>query len=92
MDDDVIRVKVRQKLQSGALPRTTWPLEQTETAHQLPPDPVIRQEMGSGQPCVACDEPITAAERLIRYPYPPAREVCFHERCEAIWQEERLAV
>jgi hypothetical protein len=77
VSDDELRLLIRARLASGALPRE-WP----EFASAGGATMLIRP--GRGQACAGCDG--EAADVTYRY---PDRDISFHRRCDEIWGEER---
>jgi hypothetical protein len=79
MDEEAIRQKARERIQSGRLPRT-----ESIRAWAGP---------GIGQPCVVCDEPITDRETEFELQFPEGRTGLrgyrFHRFCQAAWEMER---
>ncbi|HEV8676467.1 MAG TPA: hypothetical protein VGX21_20720 [Methylomirabilota bacterium] len=80
--DDEIRILVRARLKTGALPRDLPAFGPTRSTEDRATTMIIRP--GRGQSCAACDGP--DADVTYRY---PDRDVSFHLRCDAIWGEER---
>jgi hypothetical protein len=56
-------------------------------------DPCLMLPIGGsiGQPCFACEEPITASDFATTtcYRYPAGHVIWFHGQCHVIWEEER---
>ena len=75
-EDHDLRRRVRAKLQGDGLPRT---------------DPVRTWAgPGTGQRCVACDEPITTAQTEYELQFATDSEgLRFHRACQAVWEIER---
>jgi hypothetical protein len=78
VDESALRVRVREKIARGALPR--------EPATRLWAGP------GLGKPCAVCDE--TIPSRDVEYEIEHAVGVKlivrhFHRRCYAVWELER---
>lgn len=72
---DQIRVKVRDKLERGALPRekclVTW------------------FGRGAGLPCEACDEPVTSRQIECECEHPRGHTIRMHQGCFSVWEAER---
>jgi hypothetical protein len=56
-------------------------------------DPCLMLPIGGyiGQPCFACEEPITTSDFATTtcYRYPAGHVIWFHVQCHIIWEEER---
>jgi hypothetical protein len=78
-----IRAKVREKLQSGQLPRELWPRGEC-------PDNVVDVPEAREDICSACDEPIHAPAAMSEMitPVQLHRVFTFHRHCEALWRDE----
>lgn len=72
---DQIRVKVRDKLERGVLPRekclVTW------------------FGRGGGDPCEACGEPVTPEQIECECEHPRGHTIRLHQGCFVIWESER---
>lgn len=75
---DQIRVKVRDKLERGALPRekclVTW------------------FGRGVGAPCGACDEPVTSEQIECECEHPRGHLIRMHQGCFVVWDAARQEV
>lgn len=76
MDQQGILSKVRDKLTSGALPRSKYPMTWVGA--------------GTGDFCAACDAPLKTIDVEIKCAPPSGPAVCFHSECFRIWEKERL--
>jgi hypothetical protein len=83
MDEAELRARIREQLQSGALPRM---LPGAPFKAGLPTT-AVNMQFGaiSGAICLACGE----AEPTLTYSYPSGLVVRVHDACETIWREER---
>ena len=53
----------------------------------------IRETLGDGRPCDACEEPISSTEKLVLVMVSLEwKSVCFHVACYAVWDAERRAL
>jgi|Tabmets5t2r1_1033131.scaffolds.fasta_scaffold41227_2 hypothetical protein len=86
MDEERIRAKVRERLRIGVLPTDLPPAEPAS------PIPAVRTELGTGEPCAACEEPIAVGEPLEACEYPSGRVLRFHGWCYKIWNDARAAL
>jgi hypothetical protein len=86
MEEAKIRAKVRERLRTGVLPRDLPPADPSAAA------PAIRTEQGAGEPCAACEEPITAGGPLEACEYPSGHVLHFHGWCYKAWNDERAAL
>ena len=77
------RIKIREQLKAGALPRTLPTARKLEpgTAAPAMADILVGQAKG---PCSACG----ADHAYLTYKY-PEREIRFDRECNAIWEAER---
>jgi hypothetical protein len=82
MDEATIRQKIQEKLQRGALPIHAQPAPEASIYSNV--------GEGTGEPCSACDEPITPHEERVIYAADPAQVIQLHGRCEQLWNEERM--
>jgi hypothetical protein len=83
MHEAEIRVRIRERLKSGALPRM---LPASPLKSGVPPGAVNMQcGVISGATCLACGE----ADPTIMYSYPSGPVVRVHDACQVIWPEER---
>jgi hypothetical protein len=83
MQEQAIRTKIREKLQSEQLPRELWPKGN-------PPDASIEVHTARGEACSACDEPIHPSEPIsdmVTHQH-PNRVFVFHGSCEELWRDE----
>ena len=85
MEPEKIRVKVREKLKVGTLPRGPVLFKRVQPGERVP----IVMQVGrvAGALCAACDEP--EPEITHNYDDGPVR---FHEACDRIWREERQRI
>jgi hypothetical protein len=81
MDEATIRQEIQEKLRHGALPIHA----------QSAPEASIYSNVGegTGEPCSACDEPITPQEERVIYAADANQIIQLHERCEQLWNEAR---
>jgi hypothetical protein len=81
MDEATIRQKIQEKLRRGALPMHA----------QAAPEASLYSNVGegTGEPCSACDDPITPDEERVIYAADPNQVLQLHARCEQLWNEER---
>jgi hypothetical protein len=81
MDETTIRRKIQEKLARGALPIHA----------ELAPEASLYSNKGegTGEPCSACDEPITPHEERVIYGADPHQVIQLHARCEQLWTEAR---
>jgi hypothetical protein len=86
MDEDRVHAKVRERLRAGVLPKDLPP------ADPASPIPAVRTELGTGEPCAACEEPIAVGEPLEACAYPSGRVLRFHGWCYKAWNDERAAL
>lgn len=77
MTDEEIRLRIRARLRSGALPRELPMFGRADTSTMI-------VKPGRGQRCAACDD----GEADFSYGY-PTRELPLHRRCDELWNEER---
>lgn len=72
-----VRLKVREKLERGALPRekcqVTW------------------FGRGSGLRCEACDEPVSPGQIECECEHPRGHLLRLHQACFVVWDTERQA-
>jgi hypothetical protein len=81
MDDAMIRQKIQEKLQRGALP--------IHAQAALEASLYSNVGEGTGEPCSACDDPIPPHEERVIYGADPHQVIQLHARCEQLWTEER---
>jgi hypothetical protein len=81
MEEAMIRQKIEEKLRRGALPIDA----------QAAPEASLYSNVGegTGEPCSACDEPITPHEERVIYAAAPNQVMQLHARCEQLWHEAR---
>lgn len=74
--DGKLRLTIRHKITAGVLPGA--------------PPKTVWAGIGTGRPCDACDETITAAQTEIELEMPSASRPLarLHRECFAIWREE----
>jgi hypothetical protein len=83
MDNNDVAELIRQRLETGVLPRVAPPLT-TEPGWATSPTGHIRADAGIGKvKCAACDSP----GAQVAYQFPDGRIVRFHGRCHRIWEE-----
>ena len=76
--DTALRLRVRERIENGRLPMMVPTL--------------IEAGYGSGEVCVACDQPITSTQ--VEYELADCRDgrlLCFHLGCHVVWQIECAA-
>ena len=76
MDQQEILSKVRDKLTSGALPRTKYPMTWVGP--------------GTGDFCAVCDAPFRTTDVEIECASPSGPALSFHSECFRTWEKERL--
>jgi hypothetical protein len=81
MDEATIRRKIQEKLACGALPLHAEPAPEASL--------YSHEGEGTGEPCSACDEPITPEEERVIYGADPNQVIQMHARCEQLWTEAR---
>jgi hypothetical protein len=81
IDEATIRQKIQEKLQHGALPIDAEPAPEASL--------YSNEGQGTGEPCSACDEPITPHEERVIYGADATQVIQFHARCEQLWTEAR---
>ena len=81
MDEATIRRTIQEQLARGALPIHA----------ELAPEASLdsHEGEGTGEPCRACDEPITPDEERVIYGADPHQVIQLHARCEQLWTEAR---
>ena len=84
MDKNDVALRIRQRLETGVLPRIIPPLT-TEPGWPASPTGHIKADTAIGVvKCAACDSP----GAQVAYRFPDGRIVRFHGRCHRIWEEE----
>jgi hypothetical protein len=84
MDKNDVALRIRQRLETGVLPRIIPPLT-TEPGWPASPTGHIKADTAIGVvKCAACD----SAGAQVAYRFPDGRIVRFHGRCHRIWEEE----
>jgi len=81
MDEATIRQTIQEKLERGALPIHAEPAPEASL--------YSNEGEGTGEPCSACDEPITPHEERVIYGADSHRILQLHARCEQLWTEAR---
>jgi hypothetical protein len=81
MDEATIRQKIQEKLQRETLPIYAEPAPEASLYSNV--------GEGTGEPCSACDEPITPHEERVIYGADPHQVLQLHARCEQLWTEAR---
>jgi hypothetical protein len=81
MDEATIRREIQEKLARGALPLHAEPAPEASLYSHA--------GEGTGEPCSACDEPITPEEERVIYGADPNQVLQMHARCEQLWTEAR---
>jgi hypothetical protein len=81
MQEQAIRTKFREQLQSGEIPQELWPEGR---------DGAIEVHAARGETCAVCGEPIQPPEAVSTMvtPLPPDRVFVFQPSCEALWRDE----
>jgi len=78
MDEASLREKIRQKLESGLIPRDRGAI-------------VVGGNGGSRQLCGVCDEQIRPSDQTpISYDYVSGQRIWFHVQCHTLWDKERF--
>lgn len=75
MDQNELRMTIREKLARGALPR-----EKCQVTWFGP---------GAGHPCAACEQPISRHQIECECEQPVEGLLRFHQACFAVWDDER---
>jgi hypothetical protein len=84
MDKNDVTQRIRQRIESGVLPRVIPPLT-SEPGWASSPTGHIKADTAIGVvKCAACDSP----GAQVAYRFPDGRIVRFHGRCHRIWEEE----
>jgi hypothetical protein len=84
MDKNEVTQRIRQRMETGALPRVIPPLT-TEPGWSTSATGHIKTDTAIGVVrCAACDAP----GAQVAYRFPDGRIVRFHGRCHRIWEEE----
>jgi hypothetical protein len=79
MDRDLVQQLVRRRINDRRLP--------------LGRAVGIREMLGDGRPCDACDESISPTEKVVVAMVSLEwMSVCFHVACYAVWDAERRAL
>jgi hypothetical protein len=81
MDEATIRRKIQEKLTRGDLPIHAEPAPEASL--------YSNEGQGTGEPCYACDEPITPDDERVIYAADPNQVIQLHARCEQLWHEAR---
>lgn len=85
MDREAVRLQIRQRLESGALPSAPPQLTVGPGQPPLPPKSTIEVDTAIGlAKCAGCDE----SGAQMTYRYSDGRIVRFHGRCHRLWEEE----
>jgi len=85
MKEEELRERAREKLASGALPKTLPSPERLGLDQPIP-----RMKIGAGGGiCALCEAAIGEADTWCEYSYPDGRVTRYHDGCDTIWDEER---
>jgi hypothetical protein len=83
--DEQIREQIRERLRTGAIPRTMPPT----SAGRAPETIVVNG--GLGRPCAACDDVVAPSPNPSIVLIYSDRQIVFHGRCHVLWVRERGA-
>jgi hypothetical protein len=84
MDKSTVTQQIRQRLQSGALPRAIAPLTTHPGGSTLATGHIKADTAIGVVRCAACDD----LGAQVAYRFPDGRIVRFHGRCHRLWEEE----
>jgi hypothetical protein len=84
MDKSTVTEQIRQRLQTGALPRAAAPLTEHPGGSTLATGHIKADTAIGVVRCAACDD----HGAQVAYRFPDGRIVRFHGRCHRIWEEE----
>jgi hypothetical protein len=84
MDKQDVTQRIRQRIESGVLPRVAPPLTTEPGWAGSPTGHIIADTTLPSVRCAACDDP----GAHVAYRFPDGRIVRFHGRCHSIWEEE----
>jgi hypothetical protein len=84
MDKSTVTQQIRQRLQSGVLPRAIAPLTTHPGGCTLATGHIKADTAIGVVRCAACDD----LGAQVAYRFPDGRIVRFHGRCHRLWEEE----